>query len=82
MRKLLQTIAIVIFATIIFGGSVQSQSFYSTRGIGLVRDFVSGQSSGMGGVGIAIADPLSVNDLNPAALVELKSNPYKLLPFV
>lgn len=69
-RKLLQTIAIVIFTTIIFD-SVQSQSFYSTRGIGLVRDFVSGQSAGMGGVGIAIADPFSVNYLNPAALVEL-----------
>ncbi len=48
-----------------------SQSFYSQHGLGLVKHFVSGQSVGMGGVGLAVADRYSLNYLNPAAVVNL-----------
>ncbi|MFQ5823620.1 MAG: hypothetical protein ACE5JB_06155 [bacterium] len=48
---------------------VQAGSFYSSKGIGLVRYFVSGRSVGMGGVGLAIADKMTVSYLNPAGLV-------------
>lgn len=48
-----------------------AQSFYSQRGIGLVHYFVSGQSAGMGGAGLAVSDKLTLNYLNPAALVNL-----------
>ena len=51
--------------------TVAAQSFYSQRGLGLVKYFVSGQSVGMGGVGLAVSDWLTVNYMNPAALVSL-----------
>ncbi len=51
--------------------SVEAQSFYSSRGIGLVDYFVSGRSSGMAGVGLAMTDGLTVNFLNPASLSAL-----------
>lgn len=51
--------------------SVAARSFYSTKGIGLVRHFVSGRSMGMGGAGLAVTDAVTVNYLNPATLVTL-----------
>lgn len=51
--------------------SLNAQSFYSSRGIGLVHHFVSGRAAGMGGVGIAFADNLTVSFLNPASLSSL-----------
>lgn len=60
---------ILIF--VIIAGSAQAQSFYSSKGIGLVNYFVSGQSVGMGGIGLAYSDNLTVNYLNPAGLVSL-----------
>lgn len=68
------TVFKVIFLILILSfmfGSAQAQSFYSSKGIGLVNYFVSGQSVGMGGVGLAYSDNLTVNYLNPAALVSL-----------
>ncbi len=52
-------------------GNGVAQSFYSQRGLGTINYFVSGQSVGMGGVGLAVSDRLTVNYLNPAALVSL-----------
>jgi hypothetical protein len=46
-------------------------SFYSQKGIGLVNHFASGRSIGMGGIGLSIAEPLTVNYLNPATLVAI-----------
>ena len=48
---------------LLYGGS-----FYSSKGIGLVSDFVSGRSVGMGGIGLAVMDPFTINYLNPATL--------------
>ncbi|MFQ5602880.1 MAG: hypothetical protein ACE5HS_06385 [bacterium] len=60
-------ILIILFACLntnyLLGGS-----FYSSKGVGLVRYFVSGRSVGMGGIGLAVADPYMVNYLNPASL--------------
>ncbi|MDZ7261636.1 MAG: hypothetical protein ONB05_05975 [candidate division KSB1 bacterium] len=44
-------------------------SFYSNKGIGLLSYFTTGQGMGMGGIGIAIIDNISLNHLNPATLV-------------
>lgn len=52
-------------------GSASPQSFYSSKGIGLQRYFVSGPSVGMGGAGLAIVDNLTVNFMNPATLTAL-----------
>ncbi len=51
--------------------SLEAQSFYSSRGIGLVRYFVSGRSAGMAGVGLALTENLTVSFLNPASLSAL-----------
>jgi hypothetical protein len=42
-------------------------SLYSSKGIGLWRIYPSGQGAGMGGVGIALMDNLTINLCNPAA---------------
>jgi len=55
-----------------FVSSAQGSGFYSSRGIGLPRDYVNARSSGMGGVGLAMIDPLTVNHLNPAALAAVE----------
>ncbi len=52
-------------------GQVHAGSFYSSKGIGLVRYFINGRSAGMGGVGLALADVYAVNYLNPASMVAL-----------
>lgn len=49
--------------------NAMAQSFYSSRGVGIVRYFVSGRGVGMGGVGLSISGPLTVNYINPAAIV-------------
>ncbi|MFQ5640628.1 MAG: hypothetical protein ACE5IR_21830, partial [bacterium] len=48
--------------------TINAGSIYSSQGIGLVRYFNSGRSVGMGGVGLAIIDNLTVSFLNPASL--------------
>ncbi len=64
--------SLVVFITLLLGVlPAAAQSFYSQQGVGLVRHFVSGQSAGMGGAGLAIADPLALNYMNPAALTNL-----------
>lgn len=47
--------------------SLKADSFYSSLGLGLPQYFISTKSSGMGGVGLAVIDPLSLNNMNPAA---------------
>ncbi len=42
-------------------------SLYSVLGLGQSSLFVSGQANGMGGAGIALADVVAINALNPAA---------------
>ena len=65
--KLRLYIAVFLFiASPLFGGS-----FYSSKGIGLVFHFVSGRSVGMGGVGLSLTEPLTVNYLNPATIVAI-----------
>ena len=46
-------------------------SFYSSKGFGLINDFISGRSVGMGGVGLSITETFTVNYLNPASLVAI-----------
>ena len=62
---------IILLFVVGFSFPVQSQSFYSAKGIGLVDYFVSGRSEGMGGVGLALVDRMTLNYMNPAALAEL-----------
>ncbi len=50
---------------------VHAGSYYSSRGIGMVHYFVSARAQGMGGVGLATPDPLTVNYLNPAGIAGL-----------
>lgn len=63
-KQLLLISLVVFIANPLMGGS-----FYSSNGIGLVHHFVSGRSVGMGGIGLAMTEPMTVNYLNPAALV-------------
>lgn len=70
MKTTLKKISI-LFILIVSTNICLAQSFYSQRGLGLVNYFVSGRSEGMGGVGLASTDKLSVNFLNPAALTNL-----------
>lgn len=71
MLKLVTKIASVLIALSVVSGSVQAQSIYSSKGFGLRQYFVSGQGVGMGGVGLAITDNLTLNFVNPATLTEL-----------
>ncbi|MFQ5863650.1 MAG: hypothetical protein ACE5IW_00315 [bacterium] len=61
----------ILLITGCFANPLQAGSFYSSKGIGLVYHFVSGRSVGMGGVGLATTDNMTLNYLNPAALVEI-----------
>jgi len=66
--------SIVFLVLLIFGtnfNSLKAQSVYSSQGIGLVSYFVSGRGTGMGGVGLALTDDLTVSFLNPASLSAL-----------
>lgn len=60
-----------LFVVLVLSGSARAQSYYSQTDAGLVNYFISGQSAGMGGAGIAIADKLTMNFVNPAALINL-----------
>jgi hypothetical protein len=62
---------LVVIIILVLVSSLHAGSFYSSKGIGLVRYFVSGRSVGMGGVGLALLDKLTVNYLNPATLVAI-----------
>lgn len=53
----------------VMASPIQAGSFYSSRGVGILRYFVSGPAAGMGGVGLAITSPMTINFLNPATLV-------------
>ncbi len=68
MQKL---ISIILLGSVSFLSphEAKAQSFYSQRGVGLTKYFVSGQAVGMGGVGLAVSDRFSFNYVNPAALV-------------
>jgi hypothetical protein len=69
--KKTKVLGITLLISSCFVGSLQAGSFYSSKGIGLVYNFISGRSVGMGGVGIATMDNMTLNYLNPAALVEV-----------
>jgi len=71
MLKSVSKIVPVLLALGVTVGSVQAQSLYSSKGFGLRQYFVSGQGKGMGGVGLAIIDNLTLNFVNPATLTEL-----------
>lgn len=62
---------IITIIILVMVNSLHAGSFYSSKGIGIVRYFVSGRSVGMGGVGLAIMDKLTVNYLNPATLAAI-----------
>ncbi len=70
-RNILKTLLCIGIFSFSGVSNTYSQSYYSQAEIGVVHHFVSGQSIGMGGVGLAVADPVSVNFLNPAALTNL-----------
>jgi hypothetical protein len=48
--------------------NVSADSFYSSLGLGMPHYFVSPKAVGMGGAGLGVQDPLTVNTLNPATL--------------
>ncbi|MBN1541197.1 hypothetical protein JW992_03555 [candidate division KSB1 bacterium] len=45
-----------------------ADSFYSSRGLGLVNYFSSSRSVGMGGASMAVRERMSLNPINPAAI--------------
>ncbi|NIU91220.1 hypothetical protein GWN60_10935, partial [candidate division KSB1 bacterium] len=63
--------AVCVFLLACIVSPIHGGSFYSSKGIGLVRYFTSGRAAGMGGVGLSFGDNLTVNYLNPATLVDL-----------
>jgi long-subunit fatty acid transport protein len=63
-RHLIIACFVCVFTNLLYGGS-----FYSSKGIGLVSDFISGRSVGMGGIGLSLTETFTVNYLNPASLV-------------
>ncbi len=65
-KPLVVTVCLVgpyLLAPVVWAGS-----YYSSSGIGLVHHFVSARSQGMGGVGLATPELLTVNFMNPASL--------------
>lgn len=69
-KQVLQVAVALVFGATVHDGA-QAQSIYSSKGLGLRHYFVSGQSMGMGRVGLAVADRLTLNFANPATLTEL-----------
>ncbi len=55
---------------------IYSQSVFSTIGFGEIRYFLNSRSAGMGHLGLAVADDLSYNRLNPAASAEMKDTSF------
>jgi len=49
---------------------------FSTIGFGEIRYFLNSRSAGMGHLGLAVADDLSYNRLNPAASAEIKDTSF------
>ncbi|MBD3387207.1 hypothetical protein GF407_20045 [candidate division KSB1 bacterium] len=58
---------LLVIGILVITSFAMADSFYSSLGLGLPKYFISTKSAGMGGVGLAIADPLSLNSINPAA---------------
>ena len=56
-----------LIITILFVSRTNAGSIYSSKGIGLWRNYVSAQGAGMGGIGISLMDNLNINLVNPAA---------------
>lgn len=57
---------------------VSAQSIFGAGGIGELRYFANVRSTGMGGSGIALLDPLAQNQLNPAAWPVLRTVSYSV----
>ena len=57
----------VLFGWVLSTPPAQAGSLYSVFGLGQTSSFVSGQANGMGGAGVALADVVAINALNPAA---------------
>ena len=53
---------------LLLSGPVKADSYYSTFGLGMPHYYVSPQSVGMGGAGMAVQQYLSLNEMNPAGL--------------
>ena len=69
MKRLWLTIMLqCLFVPVLLAGD----SIYSLRGIGIRYDYGGGRSAAMGGAGVAIADSVQLNWLNPASLSELR----------
>jgi hypothetical protein len=58
----------LIFGMFLSVNDAQSDSFYSSIGLGMPRYYVSPKAVGMGGAGIGLRDRLALNTLNPGAL--------------
>ncbi len=58
---------LLVIGILVITSFAMADSFYSSLGLGLPKYFISTKSAGMGGVGLAIVDPLSLNGINPAA---------------
>ena len=73
MRKSAVTLPFLLVVTAAVLGrmavppAARAGSLYSVLGLGQTSTFVSGQANGMGGAGIAHADVVAINALNPAA---------------
>lgn len=65
MKYIFVTLLILLFA---FSVPLSADSYYSSIGLGTPHYFVSPKAAGMGGAGLSVVDPFSVNALNPAAL--------------
>ncbi|MFC1554377.1 hypothetical protein ACFL7D_07065 [candidate division KSB1 bacterium] len=68
---------LLIFVIVItFSVKGNSQSMYGAYGIGEIRYFSTVRAIGMGGGGLALADPLSQNHVNPALWIYLDNVSY------
>ncbi len=69
--RLYRSIGLMLLAaTLIFAlaAPLRADSYYSSIGLGLPKYLVSAKAQGMGGAGIGVADRMSLNNLNPAAI--------------
>ncbi|MBC7185597.1 MAG: hypothetical protein H5U38_01035, partial [Calditrichaeota bacterium] len=67
LRRYRMSMPLVSAALVLASQLCEAGSLYSSKGIGLWRIYPSGQGAGMGGVGIAFMDNLTINLCNPAA---------------
>jgi len=73
LRNTLYSGFIVILLINVFSVYAAAQSIFSSYGIGELRYFIHTRSIGMGGVGLAIVDPITQNHVNPALMADLSN---------